>query len=150
MRHRSTLLRSTCLAAILVGTLGSESSAAQSVVPAAQPVPIAADSTSPAMVMFTIEGRIADGRAEAPLPLELVDRVSAEPALARLDVDSRTGDSAHPLMSVSFAFQGAAAFRAWYASTRATALLRDLALRVVEPRRHLRIVRRAFATYFPD
>ena len=148
MPNRTRFLFSTCSVAILSAAFGSPS-AAQAVVPAAQPMPAAVDSVFPTMVMFTIEGRIAGG-TEATLPLDLVDRVSAETALARLDVDSRSGDSEHPLMSVSFAFSGAAAFRAWYASPRATALLRDLAARVAEPRRHLRIVRRSFATYFPD
>jgi hypothetical protein len=147
-RFPAPVVVAAVLCAMLAGVLPAAAQAAPEPLPdkevAAQPEPTGT------VVLFTLEGRLPEAGGETGLPLALVDRLAADQALARLDVDGRSGAAEHPLVSANFVFQSPAAFRQWYASPQTAALLRDLAAAVVEPRKHLRIVRRPLSGYFPD
>jgi hypothetical protein len=124
------------------------SSSAASQTPAPGPGSASGGDPEPTVVLFTLEGRLGEGAVDASLPAPLVDRLAAEPAMARLDVDNRTGSGPHPTVTVNFVFESTAAYRAWYASAPARALIRELTAVLLDPRRHLRIQRRSSTGWF--
>jgi hypothetical protein len=91
-------------------------------------------------VTYTVLGRL--GTADPlSLPTDLVERLTAEPQLARLEIGPQGGSR----LSATFVFVDHEQFRAWYASPTARALLRELSTRLLEPLYRLDVLRPSMA-----
>jgi len=143
---RSALHLIVCL--LLPAVVSTSTAASQAPRSGGMPSASAAVDPEPTVVLFTLEGRLREGAADASLPQPLVDRLASDPALARMDVDNRTGSGVRAAVTVNFVFQSTAAYREWYASAQSQALLRDLTAAISDPRRHLRIQRRSAGGWF--
>lgn len=79
-------------------------------------------------VTFTVTGYVAPGATgELPLPMELLERLSAQPSLAKLETGPTPAGRA--MLQIRFVFPDLDAFRRWYTDERTATLLRDIRAR---------------------
>ena len=124
--------------ALLTAALGFTANAA-----AAQDRSQGARADAGLAVTYTVLGRLGTAADPLSLPTDLVERLTAEPQLARLEIGPQGGSR----LSAMFVFPDHEQFRAWYASPAARDLLRLLATRLLEPVYRLDMLRPSMAGY---
>jgi hypothetical protein len=123
--------------AVLTAALSATTAAAQERSPSPR-------SEGELVVTYTVLGRFGTPSADPlSLPTDLVERLAAEPHLARLEIGPRGGST----LTATFVFPDHERFRAWYASPAARDLLRLLATRLAEPLYRLDVLRASMARY---
>lgn len=100
-----------------------------------------------AVVIYTVTGRLPGGSGTELLtiPVDLLERLSREPALARLDVSPRPGML--DAVEAAFVFTSERAFREWYESPAGREVGRLLADRLRQPTSSLSFRRSSLAGY---
>ena len=78
------------------------------------------------LVIFTAHTMMASGQdnASSQLPVDLMQRLSAQPSLAKLEVEA--AGTAQVRMRAQFVFEGMDAFRQWYEAGATRRLMREI------------------------